>query len=60
MLGVLPLISFHSGVDFFKETAYSIDEHNSSDLRKQVRWERVRELMKKMADSSVRIIKKND
>ncbi|CAO3633194.1 unnamed protein product [Cunninghamella blakesleeana] len=52
LLGVLPLISFHSSVDFFKEAAYSIDEKNSSDLRKQVRWERVRELMKKMADSS--------
>ncbi|KAI9305637.1 hypothetical protein BJ944DRAFT_287659 [Cunninghamella echinulata] len=52
LLGVVPLFSFHNSVDFFKEASYPNDEKNGNDLRKQVRWERVRELMKKMADST--------
>lgn len=52
LLGTMPLFSFHSHVDFFKETAYQVDDTKSSEARKQVRWGRVRDMIKKMADSS--------
>lgn len=52
LLGIMPLFSFHSHVDFFKETAYQVDDTKSSEARKQVRWGRVRDLIKKMADSN--------
>ncbi|KAI8082742.1 uncharacterized protein BX664DRAFT_338959 [Halteromyces radiatus] len=52
LLGLVPLIPFHASVDFFKETAYEVDEQVTSDARKQVRWGRVREFIRKMADST--------
>ncbi|KAL9548782.1 hypothetical protein MBANPS3_005525 [Mucor bainieri] len=52
LLGILPLFAFHSHVDFFKETAYPVDDTKSPEARKQVRWGRVRDMIKKMADSS--------
>ncbi|GAN08050.1 hypothetical protein MAM1_0187d07556 [Mucor ambiguus] len=52
LLGIMPLFSFHSHVDFFKETAYQVDDTKSSKARKQVRWGRVRDMIKKMADSN--------
>ncbi|KAK4515807.1 uncharacterized protein ATC70_010762 [Mucor velutinosus] len=52
LLGIVPLFSFHSHVDFFKETAYQVDDTKSPEARKQVRWGRVRDMIKKMADSN--------
>ncbi|KAI8997300.1 hypothetical protein BDB01DRAFT_30109 [Pilobolus umbonatus] len=51
LLGVVPLIDFHTKVDFFKENGYESLE-NSPEARKQVRWGRIRDMIKKMADSS--------
>ncbi|KAL7318939.1 hypothetical protein PS15m_002121 [Mucor circinelloides] len=52
LLGIMPLFSFHSHVDFFKETAYQVDDTKSAEARKQVRWGRVRIMIKKIADSN--------
>ncbi|KAI9487252.1 MAG: hypothetical protein EXX96DRAFT_552387 [Benjaminiella poitrasii] len=52
LLGVVALSSFHSEVDFFKENVYEALDDNSSEARKQVRWGRVRNFIKKLADSS--------
>lgn len=51
LLGLVPLVSFHQTVDFFKEQVYSVD--HSTEGKRQVRWGRVREMIKKMADSTV-------
>jgi hypothetical protein len=48
----MPLAPFHNKVDFFKETAYEVDDENSSQARKQVRWGRIRDMIKKIADST--------
>lgn len=50
LLGVQPLARFHATVDFYKENGY---EDEGSQARKQVRWGRVRELVKRLADSNV-------
>lgn len=52
LLGIMPLFNFHSKVDFFKETAYQVDDEKNPEARKQVRWGRVREMIKKIADSN--------
>ncbi|KAI8336089.1 hypothetical protein BC941DRAFT_354347, partial [Chlamydoabsidia padenii] len=59
LLGLIPLLSFHSGVDFFKETAYEVDEQTTADARKQVRWGRARDLIRKLAESSVMITRQD-
>ncbi|CAO3599292.1 unnamed protein product [Absidia cylindrospora] len=51
LLGLVPLRSFHSSVDFFKETAYEVDEQTTADARQQVRWCRAREFIRKIAES---------
>jgi hypothetical protein len=53
LLGLVPLLAFHSGIDFFKETAYEVDEQTTSDARKQVRWGRARDFIRKAAESTV-------
>ncbi|KAG0784577.1 hypothetical protein G6F17_001667 [Rhizopus arrhizus] len=50
LLGVVPLTSFHQTVDFFKEQVYEAEQN--SEAKRQVRWGRVREMIKKMADST--------
>ncbi|KAI8098403.1 uncharacterized protein B0P05DRAFT_582736 [Gilbertella persicaria] len=52
LLGLIPLHSFHSQVDFFKEVMYEVMDETSPDARKQVRWGRIRGMIKKLADSS--------
>ncbi|KAI9252957.1 hypothetical protein BDA99DRAFT_520507 [Phascolomyces articulosus] len=52
LLGVVPLTRFHATVDFFKENAYDAIDESKIDARKQIRWGRVRELVKKIADST--------
>jgi hypothetical protein len=52
LLGLVPLYSFHTKVDFFKETAYEVDDEKSPEARKQVRWGRIRDMIKKIADSN--------
>lgn len=54
LLGLVPLLTFHSGIDFFKETAYEVDEQTTSDARKQVRWGRARDFIRKVAESTVK------
>ncbi|KAL0095928.1 hypothetical protein J3Q64DRAFT_1001243 [Phycomyces blakesleeanus] len=51
LLGVSPLASFHSTVDYFKEQSYDGAEQNGTEARKQIRWGRIREMVKKVADS---------
>ncbi|CAO3701278.1 unnamed protein product [Rhizopus stolonifer] len=50
LLGLVPLISFHQTVDFFKEKVYESEQN--AEAKRQVRWGRVREMIKKMADST--------
>lgn len=50
LLGLIPLTSFHQTVDFFKGQTYEAEQ--STEAKKQVRWGRVREIIKKMADST--------
>lgn len=52
LLGLVPLYSFYRKVDFFKETAYEVDDEKSPEARKQVRWGRIRDMIKKIADSN--------
>ncbi|KAI8149280.1 hypothetical protein BJV82DRAFT_587353 [Fennellomyces sp. T-0311] len=52
LLGVVPLMRFHSTVDFFKENAYELADESNVDARRQIRWGRVRELVKKIAEST--------
>lgn len=52
LLGLVPLAQFHSKVDFFKESSYQVDDEQTFQARKQVRWGRIREMIKKMADSN--------
>ncbi|KAI9321728.1 hypothetical protein BX666DRAFT_1905040 [Dichotomocladium elegans] len=52
LLGVLPLARFHATVDFFKEVDYSSADESSVDARRHIRWGRVRELVRKLAESS--------
>ncbi|OBZ90235.1 Protein SMG7 [Choanephora cucurbitarum] len=52
LLGLAPLYAFHSQVDFFKEAMYEVMDEKSPVARKQVRWGRIREMIKKFADSS--------
>ncbi|KAI7848856.1 hypothetical protein BDC45DRAFT_551570 [Circinella umbellata] len=52
LLGVVPLIRFHATVDFFKENAYDAVDESKMDARRQIRWGRVRDLVKKIADST--------
>jgi hypothetical protein len=52
LLGLVPLHSFHTKVDFFKETAYEVDDEKSPEARRQVRWGRIRDMIKKIADSN--------
>lgn len=52
LLGILPLAPFHDKVDFFKESAYEVNDENTSEARKQVRWGRIRDMIKKIADST--------
>ena len=54
LLGVIPLIPFHKHVDFFKEIAHDVADPSSMLARQQVRWGRVRDLIRRMADSNVR------
>ncbi|KAI9007983.1 hypothetical protein CLU79DRAFT_777380 [Phycomyces nitens] len=51
LLGVSPLTSFHYTVDYFKEHVYDGAEENATEARKQIRWGRIREMVKKVADS---------
>ncbi|KAG0169649.1 Smg-6, nonsense mediated mRNA decay factor [Apophysomyces sp. BC1015] len=51
LLGLTPLAQFHATVDYFKENAYGVAEGIGEEARKQVRWGRVREFVKKIADS---------
>ena len=55
LLGVVPLMRFHNTVDFFKENAYELADESNVDARRQIRWGRVRELVKKIADSTVSV-----
>ncbi|KAI9254247.1 hypothetical protein BY458DRAFT_558857 [Sporodiniella umbellata] len=50
LLGLVPLIRFHQKVDFFKEQNYESEQN--SEAKKQVRWGRIRDMIKKMADST--------
>ncbi|GAA5806632.1 hypothetical protein HPULCUR_012175 [Helicostylum pulchrum] len=52
LLGLVPLSRFHTKVDFFKETVYEAEEQKTSQARKQVRWGRIRDMTKKLADSN--------
>ncbi|KAI9490328.1 hypothetical protein BDB00DRAFT_557706 [Zychaea mexicana] len=52
LLGMVPLLRFHATVDFFKENAYEAENESKIDARRQIRWGRVRELVKKIAESS--------
>lgn len=52
LLGIIPLASFHKKVDFFKENAYEVDDEHTFEARKQVRWGRIRDMIKSIADSN--------
>jgi hypothetical protein len=43
-------------VDYFKEQPYEVEGEHTFEARKQVRWGRIREWIKKMADSNVSIL----
>lgn len=52
LLGIIPLAPFHIKVDFFKENAYEVDDEYTFQARKQVRWGRIRDMIKSIADSN--------
>lgn len=51
-MGIVPLAPFHKKVDFFKENAYEVDDEKTFQARKQVRWGRIRDMIKSIADSN--------
>lgn len=53
LLGVVPFSRFHGTVDYFKEVDYSDADESSVDARRNVRWGRVREFIRKIAESTV-------
>lgn len=53
LLGMVPLARFHSTIDFFKENNYEGTDEFNVDARRQIRWGRIREFVKGMAESSV-------
>ncbi|KAI8878948.1 hypothetical protein K501DRAFT_287620 [Backusella circina FSU 941] len=52
LLGCAPFTQFHMHVDYFKEQPYEVEGEHTFEARKQVRWGRIREWIKKMADSN--------
>ncbi|CDH53656.1 hypothetical protein RO3G_15814 [Lichtheimia corymbifera JMRC:FSU:9682] len=52
LLGVVPFARFHGTVDYFKEVDYSEADEASVDARRNIRWGRVRELIRKIAEST--------
>ncbi|ORX42799.1 hypothetical protein DM01DRAFT_1350199 [Hesseltinella vesiculosa] len=52
LLGQMPLAPFHLTVDFFKESGHQVDDPTSIVARQQVRWGRIRDLVRKMSETS--------